>query len=122
MTPQDAKLRLALRSYAAHLAEQNTPPSASAIWLRARQRERQLAFQRSAYPLRVMYALTVIAVAAACAWLFYITPNAAHETTWIAAWSTPLHSSAAKWLLAGFLAALAGWTLLFRATQRLFTA
>jgi hypothetical protein len=117
MTEQDAKLRLALRSYSAHLSAATAPPPVETVWLRARQRERQLALQRTAYPLRAMYAITVIAAVLACAWFFHTTTDLPNDPTWAAA----LHSSAAKWLVAGLLAALAGWTLLFRATQRLFT-
>ena len=118
MTEQDAKLRLALRSYAAQLSTEAAPPPAAAVWLRARMRQREADLKRSAYPLRSMYALSFIAAMLVCAWLLYAVAQPGHTL----ARTTALHSSAAKWLLTGFLAALAGWTLLFRATQRLFAA
>lgn len=117
MTEQDAKVRLALRSYAAQLAAETPPPAAETIWLRARQRQRQEALKRTAYPLCAMYVLTMIAAVLACAWLLHSTANSGLDNTWTAT----LHWSAARWLLTGFLCALAGWTLLLRATQRLFT-
>ncbi len=118
MKEQDANLRLALRTYSAQLSTETTPPPADAVWLHARQRERQLALERSAYPLRIMYALAILAATLASGWLLYTAANGPQDVMW----TTALHSSAAKWLLASLIAALAGSILLFRASQRLFSA
>lgn len=118
MTEQHAKLRLALRAHAAELTTEATPPPAHAVWLRARHRERQHALQRSALPLRAMYGIATIAAILMCAWVLHATGPTAHNTLSHAT----LLSSTPKWLFAAFIATLAGWALLFRASQRLFTS
>ena len=71
ITPTDDQLRQALRTYAAALSAEHTPPPAASILFRAERRRRHAAIQRAERPLLIMQTLGTLCAIVAVAWLAY---------------------------------------------------
>jgi hypothetical protein len=71
MSRHDDQLRQALRTYAAGIADTQSVPHASLIWLRAERRKRRLALERAERPVRIMQIVGLLCAACAAAWLCY---------------------------------------------------
>lgn len=62
MKNDDLKLQNAMRNYAATLSATHTPPLATQVWLRAKQRRNQSDLRRAERPMRFMQFLAIACV------------------------------------------------------------
>ena len=68
MKNDDLKLQNAMRDYAGALSASHTPPHATQVWLRAKQRRRQADLKRAEQPLRIMQSLAIACVIVIAGW------------------------------------------------------